>query len=89
MVTARKQRHEYLTRRWLRKYDVPFQHLLMRDDSDERPDVFVKTDILARIRGAGFDVVAAIDDNPAVIELWEREQIPVTVVPGWNQTPAA
>lgn len=81
VVTSRKRRFEYLTRRWLRKYEVPFDHLLMRADEDQRRDDLVKESILRRIRAQGFDVVAAIDDNPIVIALWEREGIPVTVVP--------
>lgn len=84
VVTSRKRRYEFLTRRWLRKWGVPVDHLLMRADDDERADDLVKADILARIRVRGFDVVAAIDDNPAVLALWRREGIPVTVVPGWD-----
>lgn len=84
VVTSRKQRYEFLTRRWLRKWGVHVDHLLMRADDDGRADDLVKADILARIRDRGFRVVAAIDDNPAVIALWRREGIPVTVVPGWD-----
>lgn len=83
VVTSRKHRYEFLTRRWLRKWEVPVDHLLMRSDEDERSDDLVKADLLARIRARGFHVVAAIDDNPTVIALWRREGIPVTVVPGW------
>ncbi|MBC9927252.1 HAD family acid phosphatase [Leucobacter sp. cx-169] len=83
VVTARAQRWEFLTRQWLRKWEFQHDWLFMRGDRDERRDDFVKADILARIRAAGYTVVAAIDDNPTVIALWEREQIPVTVVPGW------
>lgn len=60
----------------------------MRANFDYRPDVQVKSEILAQIRMAGFEVVAAIDDNPAVIELWREHRIPVTVVPGQPDEPA-
>lgn len=83
VVTARKQKWEYLTQVWLRKWGVEHDGLFLRANADERRDDAVKTDILSAIRGLGYNVVAAIDDNPTVIKLWEREQIPVTVVPGW------
>lgn len=84
VVTARQRTYESITRTWLRKWEVPFDALLMRATRDQRPDKDVKRDILASIRAEGFDVVAAIDDNPGVIALWESESIPVTVVPGWD-----
>jgi uncharacterized HAD superfamily protein len=83
VVTARRDRHERLTRDWLAKHDVPFDHLLMRKDTDRRHDVDVKRGILARIRKT-HRVVLAIDDNPGVIALWRSQHIPVIVVPGWD-----
>ncbi|UOR02046.1 hypothetical protein MUN77_01560 [Leucobacter allii] len=85
VVTARSQRWEFLTRRWMRKWGIRYDWLLMRADGDLRKDRLVKTDILARIRARGFEVVAAIDDNPNVIDLWQAEGIEVTVVPGWDE----
>lgn len=85
IVTARQAKWRLLTQTWLRKWEVSYHHLLMRHDDDFRPDVEVKTDILAYIDTLGFNVVAAIDDNPAVIDLWRANSIPVTVVPGWDE----
>jgi phosphoglycolate phosphatase-like HAD superfamily hydrolase len=82
VVTARKQRWEHTTRRWLRKWGVEYDRLYMRGDDDGRPDVEVKRDILARIR-RDHRVTLAIDDNPRVIALWQAEGIPTVVVPGW------
>jgi len=84
VVTSRKQQYEHLTRVWLRKWGVPFDRLLFRADHDERRDDLVKADLLAKIRAEGYEVIAAIDDNPSIIALWESEGIPVTIVPGWN-----
>lgn len=91
VVTSRKQQWEYQTRMWLRKWEVDIDGLFMRADDDDRPDAAVKRDILARIRDrSGHRVIAAIDDNPNVIALWEAEGIPVTVVPGWvNSAPTS
>ncbi|MHA3723848.1 phosphatase domain-containing protein [Leucobacter sp. HY1910] len=85
IVTARERRYEFITRRWLRKWGIRNDLLLMRANGDPRRDDFVKADILAQIRACGFNVVAAIDDNPVVVALWRRERIPVTVVSGWHE----
>ncbi|MDB6425933.1 phosphatase domain-containing protein [Curtobacterium sp. 20TX0008] len=83
VVTARRRRYERFTRARLTKHDVPFAKLFMRDDDDRRLDADVKWDILERIRRC-YRVTHAYDDNPSVIALWASEQIPVTVVPGWD-----
>ena len=84
VVTARKRRWERATSMWLALNNIPSDALYMRGDRDQRKDVEVKRDILARIRRR-FDVVHAYDDNPNVIGLWRAERIPVTVVPGWDE----
>lgn len=83
VVTARREKWRYRTSTWLRKWGVPVTALLMRADHDDRKDFEVKTDILSTLRNAGCYVIHAFDDNPNVIALWESENIPVTVVPGW------
>ena len=76
-------RHETLTREWLAEHVPHFDYLgpLMRGDRDHRSDDEVKLDLLRIIRDdLGFDVVAAIDDRPRVIRLWQSQGIPVEVV---------
>lgn len=85
VVTARENRWDYVTTCWLQKYGVRYDRLFMRAWGDYRPDFDVKRDILAAIRADGFDPVYAIDDNPAVIDLWKQEGIPTLVVPGWGE----
>lgn len=84
VVTARERRWEHLTRIWLHKHNVAFDALLMRPNGDYRPDQMIKSQILADVRAAGFDVIAAIDDNPSIVALWEANSIPTTIVPGWD-----
>lgn len=87
VVTARMYRWEGLTRTWLNKHlTVPFVGPFMRGDNDFRPDVEVKRDIHAILVGDhGYRIVAAIDDNPAIVALWNELGIPTTVVPGWDR----
>ena len=58
----------------------------MRGDDDHRRDYEVKLDILALIRKT-HNVILAIDDNPAVIQLWVDQGIETLVVPGWIEEP--
>jgi hypothetical protein len=82
VVTARSARYRNVTAMWLAIHDVPSVSMFMRADKDNRPDFEVKAEILAKIRKR-YRVVHVWDDNPNVIRLWESENIPVTVVPGW------
>lgn len=83
VVTARSDRYYRQTAWWLADYAIPHNALYMRSEGDYRPDYEVKRDILEKVRQK-WSVVHAIDDNPAVIELWKENGINVTVVPGWR-----
>lgn len=84
IVTARKHMWRNHTAMWLALNNVPSVAMFMRHDTDSRKDVEVKRDILTRIRQT-WDVVAAVDDNPAITALWISEGIPTFIVPGWEQ----
>jgi FMN phosphatase YigB (HAD superfamily) len=83
VVTSRKEQWRWRTVTWLRKWEVEHDHLYMRGDDDGRRDVDVKRDILVHILKT-YRVVLAVDDNPAVIALWNEEHIPVVTWPGWG-----
>lgn len=84
VVTARKRRWEKATVWFLLLNNVRFDHLFMRGDNDGRPDYEVKAEILTHIQ-TRYDVALAVDDNPAVLRLWEERGIPTVVVPGWEE----
>lgn len=83
IVTARAARYRHHTAWWLALHGVPSDAMWMRGHNDYRPDYEVKRDILASIRRR-YRPVMAYDDNPAVLQLWREEGIPITVVPGWD-----
>lgn len=83
IVTARNEKYKDATVEWLRRHEVKHHGLFMRKSDDMRDDVDVKRDILAEIRGHGYQVVHAWDDNPHVAELWRSEGIIAHLVPGW------
>ena len=83
VVTARSEQWAVPTLWWNLLNEVPFDDIFHRPLRDFRKDVLVKADILAEIRRRGYNVIHAYDDNPSIVALWESENIPVTVVPGW------
>lgn len=83
IVTARMEEWRYHTILWLDENQVPYDRIYMRKDGDVRKDFTVKEDILAQIQRE-YDVMAAYDDNPAVLALWRRHGIRTIQVPGWE-----
>lgn len=83
VVTARRARWRHHTAWWLALHRVPSAALFMRHDRDGRPDAVVKRDILGRIRRS-WNPVLAVDDQPAVLAVWESAGIPTIRVPGWS-----
>lgn len=93
ILTARMRQWEGATERFLTRELIPYapyvSPIWMRTDGDYRKDREVKAEILAEIRKT-YNVVAACDDNPSIIELWEAEGIPeIEIVPGWDYDAAA
>lgn len=82
ILTGRMERWRDMTTSWCWSRNIPFEGLLMRPDNDFRKDTVVKAEMLERVRKV-YEPVHAWDDNPTVVELWENEGIPVTVIPGW------
>lgn len=70
---------------WLARHQVPIDLIDMRRAGDYRKDFIVKRDMYLRAIGDGYYVVRAWEDNPRVAELWERQAIPVSMVPGWDE----
>lgn len=69
-------RQEYLrpvTEAWLRKWFIVYDRLYMRPDKDNRDDMDVKRDLLAKIRGDGYVPQLVIDDRDRVVKMWRAE----------------
>jgi phosphoglycolate phosphatase-like HAD superfamily hydrolase len=84
IVTARKHMWRNHTAWWLAMHNVPSDMLMMRGNNDNRKDYEVKKDMLDTISKA-YNVIHAWDDNPSIIKLWQENNIPTTVVPGWKE----
>lgn len=84
VMTGMNEKFRDSVNAWLNCHEVPRNMLMMRPDRDFRKDFVVKLEMLEKVRRRGFDVTHAWDDNPQIVDLWKRENIPVTVVPGWT-----
>lgn len=83
VVTARREMWRTRTSLWLAKHQIHHQALFMRGDFDYRPDYEVKKEILEEIQKY-WTVTEAVDDNPAVIRLWEENGIKTTKIGTWD-----
>lgn len=76
LVTGRPERFKKETQKWLGRYGVPYETLIMRKDRDTRADDIIKQEIL----DAYFDkamIEMVIDDRPRVIRMWQANGLKV------------
>ena len=85
IVTGRTSHWRHHTAWWLALNNVPSDALLMRAQTDHRPDAIVKANMLSQIQ-LSWRPMWAFDDNPSTISVWRNAGIPVTVVPGWTSS---
>lgn len=77
LVSGRPETHREPTERFLKKHDIPYNHLYMRGADDRRQDVEVKRDIYeSHIKGK-YNVVAVFDDRLQVCRLWHNLGLPL------------
>jgi hypothetical protein len=80
IVTGRDAWARKLTERWLSKHlPVPAAGLHMRGDGDFRSNVAVKREIHSSL-ALSYDIVAAIDDDPEIVGLWQEVGMAVAIV---------
>lgn len=85
ITTARNEAYREVTQAWLDRLNVPYENMYMRADNDGRPDFVVKDEIYNTQIKQDYDVVRALDDNPQAVKAWQKNNIDVTVVPGFSE----
>lgn len=83
VMSGRMERFRALSVTWLTRHDIDHDGLFLRGDADLRPDVVVKKELLAEVRQQWLPVMA-VDDNPAVLELWLSEGLATVEVTGFD-----
>lgn len=80
VVTGRDDWTRELTTQWLSQHlPVPTAGLHMRPAGDFRSNADLKREIHTRLVVA-YDIRAAIDDDPEIVELWQEIGVPVAFV---------
>ena len=82
IVSGRSDTYQLETLYWLRYVaKIKFDYIFMRRGNDRRPDVEVKSDILAKLPKE--QIVFAIDDRPSVVNgCWRKNGVMVIPVRG-------
>ena len=85
VVTGRDDWARRLTAQWLSEHlPVPTAGLYMRRDGDFRSNADIKREIHGQLT-VTYDIRAAIDDDPEIVELWREIGIPVAMVLDWGE----
>lgn len=76
LLTARKEEDRQVTELVL-KNKVPYSHLFMRENHDDRADQETKVEILARhvtplLRAYSTSIMGIIEDRPKVVKQWRE-----------------
>lgn len=74
IMTARPLLYRGLTVSWLKRHNVPYTHLIMRNNNDHRPSVELKSVqlqwLLQHYGVRKEDISCAYDDRPEVVEMY-------------------
>ena len=68
ILSGRPSNYARETVEWLKQYQIPFDHLLMRPDGDHRPDHIVKKELMATLPRK--QIAFVIDDRASVCRMW-------------------
>ena len=79
-ITGRNERYRNITNAWLKRWEVPLDHLLMRPDNNFSADGEMKLSLLHRWLGENsktmLDIWFALDDRDKVVDAWRNASIP-------------
>ena len=75
LMTGRPEKYRDMTLEWLIRNYIPFTELLMRPDDDHRPDYVLKSEMLWTAEQMGYEINLAIDDKPAVVQMFLQRGI--------------
>lgn len=75
IVTGRNDVAEEDTRRWLFKYGVKFDVLVMRSENDRRHDTVIKREWLRKFReeNPNRKIQGVFEDRQQVVDMWREE----------------
>ena len=75
ICSGRPESHRNKTEAWLVKHKISYDALYLREGNDERHDVDVKREQLARLKDDGYEPWLVVEDRKSVVEMWRAEGI--------------
>lgn len=73
LFSGRKQMHQPNTERWLAKHNIPYHLLVLRSDTDNRKDAFIKREIFEQHAASKYRIEFVLDDRDQVVNMWRDE----------------
>lgn len=73
LLSGRSEMHRAPTVRWLEKYNIPYQVLLMRAAQDSRKDSIVKREIFDAHIANRYNIAFILDDRNQVVDMWRKD----------------
>lgn len=72
IMSGRHDTCKNLTIDWLKMHGVPFDHIFMRAENDNRPDDVVKYELYMNYVAPYYNVVKVYDDRDQVVRMWRK-----------------
>lgn len=73
LFSGRPERYRELTKTWLWDKEIPYEHLFLRPDGDEREDAELKSEMLdALIKTYGYKVLCVFEDRTSVVKMFRE-----------------
>ena len=73
LLSGRTDNYMPQTKRWLEKYQIEYDLLLMRKHGDSRKDAIIKKEIVDNYIKEKFFVKFVLDDRNQVVDMWRHE----------------
>lgn len=80
LLTARPMRVQPQTLVWLERHALRWDLLVMREDHDWGSSRAYKQGVLTDLRGKGFDVQLAFEDDPRNVEMFRKAGVPTVYI---------
>ncbi len=83
-ITGRPQTYRNLSEEWLRKHQIVYKSLYMRDEEDHRDDHLVKKEIYLNHVKDKFKTLFVLDDRKSVVTMWRGQGL-TCLQPDWGE----
>lgn len=75
ILSARGESSRGETSKWLEKYNIYYDEMILRDNDDTRDDYLIKLDLIREKVLNRYEVFMAIDDRSSVVKLFRENGI--------------